>query len=58
MAPYANMWFASRPSWPASHRTKHFFAICLKLYLDENLEPWLPATSTNNYRIAAQACTI
>jgi len=21
-------------------------------YLDENLEPWLPATSTNNYRIA------
>lgn len=21
-------------------------------YMDENLEPWLPATSTNNYRIA------
>ncbi len=21
-------------------------------FLDENLEPWLPATSTNNYRIA------
>ena len=21
-------------------------------YLDENLEPWLPPTSTNNYRIA------
>jgi FliZ protein len=21
-------------------------------YLDENLEPWLPVTSTNNYRIA------
>jgi FliZ protein len=27
-------------------------------YLDENLEPWLPATSTNNYRIALQVRTI
>jgi FliZ protein len=41
-----------RPPRAASDRKQHFPRSAETGYLDENLEPWLPATSTNNYRIA------